>query len=68
MSTESVAVDPEVVSDAEAVLAALAAGEKVDTVILRRIQERSQKARERVLQEHGPLNIAVHAIRELRNS
>lgn len=59
--------DPNVLADAEAVLQALGTGKSVDPVVARRIQERSAKTRERILRDYGPQDIAVPAIRELRN-
>ena len=67
MSIETITSDTEIRLDAEAVLAALLAGEKVDPVIARRIQERSARIRERIVREHGSLDIAVPSIRELRD-
>ena len=40
----------------------------LDPVIAERIYARSAQIRERVLREHGTLNIAVPAIRELRDA
>lgn len=60
--------DPNVQSDAEAVMEALATGKPVDSVVARRIQERSAKTRERILRDHGPQDIAVPSLRELRNA
>ncbi|MSR57877.1 MAG: hypothetical protein EXS05_09405 [Planctomycetaceae bacterium] len=68
MSTDTIKTDPETLSDAQAVIAALASGQKPDPVIVRRIHERSAKTRERVLREHGPVDIAVPSIREFRDS
>lgn len=68
MSVDIAAIDPEVAADAEAVLAAVASGKNVDPRIVRRVRARSQATRERILRENGPLDIAVPAIRELRDT
>lgn len=69
MATEiTTTTDPNVLADTAAVMQALAAGKPVDPVVARRIQERSAKARERILRDYGVQDIAVPAIRELRNT
>ena len=68
MSTEAITTDVEILADAEAVIAAMTTGKTPDPAIVRRIQERSVRIRERILQEHGPVDIAVPSIRELRDA
>ena len=67
MSIDVVAADPEVLADAEAIIAAVTGGQKPDADVVRRIRARTEAVRERILREHGPLDIAVPAIRELRD-
>jgi hypothetical protein len=67
MSTELIAVAPEILADAQTVIAAVMAGQKPDADVVRRIHARTEEVRERILREHGPLDIAVPAIRELRD-
>lgn len=59
-------VSPEIEADAEAVIQSLETGKPLDPVIARRIRERAKKITERVYREHGMVDIAVPAIRELR--
>lgn len=67
MSTDLVVLDSEVLADAEAVVAALAAGQRPDAAVVQRVRARAEEVRERILRDHGPLDIAVPAIRELRD-
>jgi hypothetical protein len=67
MSIDVVTVDPDVLADVEAVIAAVTAGQELDAAVVRRIRARTEEVRERILREHGPLDIAVPAIRELRD-
>jgi hypothetical protein len=67
MSMDVVAIDPDVLADAEAVIAAVTAGQQLDAAVVRRIRARAEEVRERILREHGPLDVAVPAIRELRD-
>lgn len=68
MSTETSAIEAEIIADADAVIAALTSGKEIDPVIAQRIHERSAHIRERILREHGTVNIAVPSIRELRDA
>jgi hypothetical protein len=54
--------------DIDAVTKAVAAGRKVDPEVARRVRERAAKITEEVHRKHGVLNIAVPAIRELRDA
>ena len=67
MSIDVVAADPEILADAEAVIAAVTGGQELDAALVRRVRARTEAVRERILREHGPLDIAVPAIRELRD-
>jgi hypothetical protein len=67
MSIDVIGIDPEVIADAAAVIAAFTSGKEPDPAVVRRVQARSEATRERILREHGPLDIAVPAIRELRD-
>lgn len=67
MSVDAIGIDPDVLADAEAVVAAVTGGRDLDDAVVRRIRARTDAARERILREHGPLDIAVPAIRELRD-
>lgn len=67
MSIDVAAVDPDVLADAEAVIAAIRGGQEPDADVVRRIRARTEVVRERILREHGPLDVAVPAIRELRD-
>lgn len=68
MSIDTAAIDPEILADAEAVLAAVTSGKKPDSELVRRIEARSEQIRERVFREYGFVDIAVPAIRALRNT
>ena len=68
MSTETIAtVAPDVLADAEAVIEALASGRKPDADVMQRIERRSEKSRERILRQHGHLDVSVPEIRDLRD-
>ena len=67
-STAASNTEAEVFADATAVLAALKSGGTLDPAIALRIQERSLRTRERILREHGEVDIAVPSIRELRDA
>lgn len=68
MSIDTASTDPEILADAEMVLAAIASGRKLDSELVHRIQARSEQIRERVFREHGFVDIAVPAIREIRDA
>lgn len=61
------AIPPDVLADLEEVCRQAAVGGVKDPELLRRIQERSEKARREILQKHGVLNVAVDLIREGRD-
>jgi hypothetical protein len=54
-------------ADLEEVCRQAATGGVRDPELTRRIQERSEKARQELLERHGVLNIAVDLIRETRD-
>jgi hypothetical protein len=54
-------------ADLEEVCRQAATGGVCDPELIRRIQERSEKARQELLERHGVLNIAVDLIREIRD-
>ena len=53
-------------ADEEAVIRAFLAGAPVDPNVAHRVQERSRLIREEVFRQHGLVDVAVPAIRELR--
>ena len=53
-------------ADLETLTRAMAEGREKDPALLRRIQERSEGIRQRILRDTGPLNVAVDLIREGR--
>jgi hypothetical protein len=60
-------IPPDILADLEEVCRQAASGGVRDPELLRRIQERSAKAREEILRKHGVLNVAVDLIREIRD-
>ena len=68
MSIEILTTDAEIFADAQAVIDAITSGRRLDPVIARRVNERAEKIRQEVFEKHGFLDIAVPAIRELRDS
>ena len=67
-STESQEIPPEVMADLEEVCRQAASGIVRDPELLRRVYERSAKAREEVLQKLGVQDIGVQIIREIRDA
>jgi hypothetical protein len=53
-------------SDLEALTRAIEAGSNKDPALLRRIQERAEAVRQRILKEKCLLNVAVDLVREGR--
>ncbi|HEX7378959.1 MAG TPA: hypothetical protein VF278_17695 [Pirellulales bacterium] len=68
MSIDTASTDLEILADADMVLAAITSGRKLDSELVQRIEARSEQIRERVFQKHGFVDIAVSAIRELRDA
>jgi hypothetical protein len=66
-ATETPAIPADVMADLEAVVAAVAAGKAPDPELARRVRERADRVREDVFRRHGLINVAVPAIRELRD-
>jgi hypothetical protein len=58
---------PNALTDLESVLLQVEQGGVKDPELLKRIEERSRAIRERVLKEHGVLEVAVDLIRETRD-
>jgi hypothetical protein len=58
--------DPAVQADDEAVFQAFLSGTPVDPAVAQRVQQRGRKIRDAVLRNHGLVDVAVPAIRELR--
>jgi len=59
-------VDPKILADEETVMAHFLTGARLDPEVARRVHERAQHIREEIYREHGFVDIAVPAIRELR--
>jgi hypothetical protein len=55
-------------ADTQTVIDMLMTGKPLDPEVASRIRERGDRIRERILSEHGLLNIGVPAIRDLRDS
>lgn len=60
------AVSPEVLADLEEVCRQAASGVVKDPELLKRIQERSRKAQQEILEKFGIQDIGVQIIREMR--
>jgi hypothetical protein len=59
-------VDPVEEADIKAVMDHAFRGKPLDPEVRRRVEKRAEKIRRRILKEHGLVDIAVPAIRELR--
>lgn len=57
---------PPVSSESNAVIESLLTGKPIDPEIAKQIHAKAKKIRERILREHGLVDIAVPAIREFR--
>jgi hypothetical protein len=64
---EATLIPPEVMADLEAVLLHVDKGGVKDPELLKRIEARSKAIRERVLKEHGVLEVAADLVRETRD-
>jgi hypothetical protein len=64
---EESVLPPEVIADGEALIESMTTGQSLDPEIARRIRERAEAITRRVHERHGLLDIAVPAIRELRD-
>jgi hypothetical protein len=62
------AIPADIMADLEHVAAAAAAGIKPDADVVRRVRERADRAREELFRRNGLLDVAVPAIRELRDA
>ena len=65
--TDQRTLPDEVQSDAQALIAALSRGTRVDEATRQRIRERANKVRDELKEQHGALNIAVDLIRQSRD-
>ena len=59
-------IPPDVAVDSQAVIDHVLTGRPLDAEIARRVADRAERIRQRLFQEHGLVDIAVPAIRELR--
>ena len=59
--------DSQETADEEAVMESFLSGKTLDPEIAQRVHARAQAIRDRVFREHGLVDIAVPAIRELRD-
>ncbi len=57
---------PTAIDDLRAVNEAVLAGRHIDPDLARRIEERAEEFRQRMIREHGLLNIGVDLIRKAR--
>lgn len=64
----STEIPAEILADGQAALSAAMAGKKLDPVIAQTIRERAEKITEEIRKKHGTLDIAVPAIRALRDA
>ena len=64
--TETTTIPTDVRSDFEAVVDRLKTGKPLDPAIERRIEQRAQKIRQRLLKDHGLQDVGVQIIREIR--
>jgi hypothetical protein len=62
-----VALDPQEKADEDAVMESFLKRKPLDPEIARRVHERALAIRDRVFHKHGLVDIAVPAIRELRD-
>lgn len=53
--------------ETQAVVERLMTGKAIDPDVRRRIREKAATIRERIFREHGFVNVAVPAVRELRD-
>jgi hypothetical protein len=60
-------IPADVMADMQAVADAVAAGRPIDPEVARRVQERSKKVQEELLQRYGAREIAVDLIRQTRD-
>jgi hypothetical protein len=70
MTTNAKTIGPipaDILTDGEAVLEAVMAGKKSDPEIARRVRERAEKVTAELRRKYGTLNVAVDAIRSLRD-
>ncbi|MSR58754.1 MAG: hypothetical protein EXS05_14060 [Planctomycetaceae bacterium] len=63
MSTDTI---PTAIDDMHAVTEAVLAGRPIDPEVARRVEERAEEFRQRMIREHGLQNIGVELIRQAR--
>ena len=61
-------VSPELDSDTKAIIEKLATGRPLDSDTYLRIRKEADCIRDKIFRKHGVLDIAVPAVRELRNN
>jgi hypothetical protein len=59
-------IPPDVLADVQAVADHLATGKSLDPDVVRRIRRRSARIQEKIRRQHGLLDVAVPAFREIR--
>jgi hypothetical protein len=62
------AIPPEIMADLEEVARQAASGGVRDPELLRRVRQRAEKARQKVVERFGPQDIGVSIIRETRDA
>lgn len=65
---ETERIPSDVMSDLQAVIAAVAEGKPIDPEVQKRVRDEADRNREAIYERHGLLDIGVPAIRELRDS
>ena len=66
MNVALTGLPPDLQEDTKAVIEFMMTGRPLDPEIAKRIRDRGDRIREEVFREHGLLDIAVPALRELR--
>ncbi|HYT89150.1 MAG TPA: hypothetical protein VEL76_10615 [Gemmataceae bacterium] len=64
---EPSAIPPDIMADAQAVIASVLSGKPLDPEIYQRVRARGARITEAIRQKHGLLDIGVSAIRDLRD-
>ncbi len=67
-TTDTSAVPADVLEDAKLIAECVAAGKPIPPEVARRVQEEARRITQAVYEKHGLLDIAVPAIRELRDA
>ena len=66
--TDTNVVPPDVLDDAKLIAECVAAGKPIPPQVVRRVREDARRITQAVYEKHGFLDIAVPAIRELRDA